>query len=91
MVAHAAPGLSYMDIPNTQIRKVNFNATIFLLRFIFLWPENVFPFTIFRLLQNRLLAYKQTITHYYLTVDTLVKLITHVLTVFCHLKDYFRL
>jgi hypothetical protein len=35
MEAHAAPGLSYVDIPNTQIRKVNFNATIFLLRFIF--------------------------------------------------------
>ncbi|XP_062224377.1 dihydrolipoyllysine-residue acetyltransferase component 2 of pyruvate dehydrogenase complex, mitochondrial-like isoform X2 [Phragmites australis] len=45
MEALAAPGLSYVDIPNAQIRKVT---------------------------ANRLLASKQTIPHYYLTVDTRV-------------------
>ncbi|KAK3155795.1 hypothetical protein QOZ80_2AG0098740 [Eleusine coracana subsp. coracana] len=50
MEAHAAPGLSYVDIPNAQIRKVT---------------------------ANRLLASKQTIPHYYLTVDARVdKLVT---------------
>ncbi|KAL6848480.1 hypothetical protein ACP4OV_021774 [Aristida adscensionis] len=43
--ALAASGLSYIDIPNAQIRKVT---------------------------ANRLLASKQTIPHYYLTVDTRV-------------------
>uniref|UniRef100_A0A0E0LJM8 Acetyltransferase component of pyruvate dehydrogenase complex n=1 Tax=Oryza punctata TaxID=4537 RepID=A0A0E0LJM8_ORYPU len=43
--ALAAPGLSYTDVPNTQIRKVT---------------------------ANRLLSSKQTIPHYYLTVDTRV-------------------
>ncbi|EEC79834.1 hypothetical protein OsI_21298 [Oryza sativa Indica Group] len=41
----AAPGLGYVDLPNTQIRKVT---------------------------ANRLLHSKQTIPHYYLTVDTRV-------------------
>ncbi|KAF0909520.1 hypothetical protein E2562_037092 [Oryza meyeriana var. granulata] len=41
--ALAAPGLSYTDVPNSQIRKVT---------------------------ANRLLSSKQTIPHYYLTVDT---------------------
>jgi hypothetical protein len=35
MEAHAAPGLSYVDIPNAQIRKVNFNGTKFLFGLIF--------------------------------------------------------
>uniref|UniRef100_A0A0A8YPZ3 Acetyltransferase component of pyruvate dehydrogenase complex n=1 Tax=Arundo donax TaxID=35708 RepID=A0A0A8YPZ3_ARUDO len=43
--AAAAPGLGYVDLPNTQIRKVT---------------------------ANRLLQSKQTIPHYYLTVDTRV-------------------
>ncbi|OEL34037.1 Dihydrolipoyllysine-residue acetyltransferase component 3 of pyruvate dehydrogenase complex, mitochondrial [Dichanthelium oligosanthes] len=43
--ATAAPGLGYVDLPNTQIRKV---------------------------IANRLLQSKQTIPHYYLTVDTRV-------------------
>ncbi|XP_006664840.1 dihydrolipoyllysine-residue acetyltransferase component 3 of pyruvate dehydrogenase complex, mitochondrial-like [Oryza brachyantha] len=43
--ALVAPGLSYTDVPNTQIRKVT---------------------------ANRLLSSKQTIPHYYLTVDTRV-------------------
>uniref|UniRef100_A0A0D3EZJ9 Acetyltransferase component of pyruvate dehydrogenase complex n=1 Tax=Oryza barthii TaxID=65489 RepID=A0A0D3EZJ9_9ORYZ len=43
--ALAAPGLSYTDVPNTQIRKVT---------------------------ANRLLSSKQTIPHYYLTVDARV-------------------
>uniref|UniRef100_I1QA27 2-oxoacid dehydrogenase acyltransferase catalytic domain-containing protein n=1 Tax=Oryza glaberrima TaxID=4538 RepID=I1QA27_ORYGL len=43
--ALAAPGLSYTDVPNAQIRKVT---------------------------ANRLLSSKQTIPHYYLTVDTRV-------------------
>ncbi|CAM0148740.1 unnamed protein product [Urochloa decumbens] len=48
--AFAAPGLSYVDIPNAQIRKVT---------------------------ANRLLLSKQTIPHYYLTVDARVdKLVT---------------
>jgi hypothetical protein len=92
MEAHAAPGLSYVDIPNTQIRKVNFNATIFLLRFIFVMTWECLSFYCLQVTANRLLASKQTIPHYYLTVDTCVdKLITYVLAVFCHLKDYFHL
>uniref|UniRef100_A0A453QB71 Acetyltransferase component of pyruvate dehydrogenase complex n=1 Tax=Aegilops tauschii subsp. strangulata TaxID=200361 RepID=A0A453QB71_AEGTS len=43
--AAAAPGLGYVDLPNTQIRKVT---------------------------ANRLLQSKQTIPHYYLTVDSRV-------------------
>ncbi|KAK1595142.1 hypothetical protein QYE76_017468 [Lolium multiflorum] len=43
--ASAAPGLGYVDLPNTQIRKVT---------------------------SNRLLQSKQTIPHYYLTVDSRV-------------------
>ncbi|XP_047075172.1 dihydrolipoyllysine-residue acetyltransferase component 3 of pyruvate dehydrogenase complex, mitochondrial-like isoform X2 [Lolium rigidum] len=43
--ASAAPGLGYVDLPNTQIRKVT---------------------------ANRLLQSKQTIPHYYLTVDSRV-------------------
>ncbi|TVU01210.1 hypothetical protein EJB05_53337 [Eragrostis curvula] len=43
--AAPAPGLGYVDLPNTQIRKVT---------------------------ANRLLQSKQTIPHYYLTVDTRV-------------------
>uniref|UniRef100_A0ACD5ZMY0 Uncharacterized protein n=1 Tax=Avena sativa TaxID=4498 RepID=A0ACD5ZMY0_AVESA len=43
--AAAAPGLGYVDLPNTQIRKIT---------------------------ANRLLQSKQTIPHYYLTVDSRV-------------------
>lgn len=33
MEAYATPGLGYVDIPNAQIRKVNFSSTILLVIF----------------------------------------------------------
>ena len=76
--AAAAPGLGYVDLPNTQIRKVRsvqwdssnlelFEHTCCLWRTLLLLTV-FFP----QVTANRLLQSKQTIPHYYLTVESRV-------------------
>jgi pyruvate dehydrogenase E2 component (dihydrolipoamide acetyltransferase) len=79
--AAAAPGLGYVDLPNTQIRKVrsvpwdSSNLELFKYNFCLWCPLLLLTASNFNFLQvtaNRLLQSKQTIPHYYLTVDSRV-------------------